>query len=288
MQIKSLVPTDAGRSNSSCIFLKKLLTMRKNTLKTLIIVLIIMNGCSKDPDMTPMDCAVDGPQLVLVSKTDTNCNLSEGFISVAATGGGEGVYMYSLDGKTYQSSGEFSGLAASNYTVYVKSGNGCTSTLDVQIANINGLNIDVATTDAGCKTSEGSITINGTGGVTPYQFKLNNGPFQTDAFFNGLSIGTYTITAVDANNCQQTQTVAISSGVSFSQTIKDIINTNCAISRCHGGTQSPDFRVFDNIKANAQKIKSLTASGTMPKEGSLTQEEINLIGCWVDDGALNN
>jgi hypothetical protein len=26
----------------------------------------------------------------------------------------------------------------------------------------------------------------------------------------------------------------------------------------------------------------------MPKQGSLTQDEIDAIVCWVDDGALNN
>jgi len=35
-------------------------------------------------------------------------------------------------------------------------------------------------------------------------------------------------------------------------------------------------------------MKARTQSRNMPKEGTLTQAEIDAIGCWVDDGALNN
>jgi hypothetical protein len=65
---------------------------------------------------------------------------------------------------------------------------------------------------------------------------------------------------------------------------------SCAISGCHDGSVSslPNFSNLSVIQANASMIKSRTQSGNMPKTGSLTQNQIDLIACWVDDGALDN
>jgi uncharacterized membrane protein len=44
------------------------------------------------------------------------------------------------------------------------------------------------------------------------------------------------------------------------------------------------------LKNLAASVKLRTANKSMPPSGSsqLTQSQIDLIGCWVDDGALNN
>lgn len=81
--------------------------------------------------------------------------------------------------------------------------------------------------------------------------------------------------------------VPCATDISFSATIRPIIDNNCI--QCHNGTVHPfDFRIFDIVHNNAPTIKELTQARIMPKEGSLTSEEIALIGCWVDNGALNN
>lgn len=75
--------------------------------------------------------------------------------------------------------------------------------------------------------------------------------------------------------------------VSYSNTIRPLIDQKCG--NCHlDGSQAPDLTNYETIKANASKIKSLTQSGIMPKEGSLTQTQKDAIACWVDNGALNN
>ncbi|MBC9797973.1 hypothetical protein [Sinomicrobium weinanense] len=76
-------------------------------------------------------------------------------------------------------------------------------------------------------------------------------------------------------------------GISFSTTVRPIIDNNCI--QCHNGSVHPlDFRNFSTVKDNAEKIRELTEAGIMPKQGSLTSEEIALIGCWVDNGAADN
>ena len=64
---------------------------------------------------------------------------------------------------------------------------------------------------------------------------------------------------------------------------------NCAVSGCHNGTQFPDFRSLSNIQQNKDQIRQRTQTGNMPPNGrSLTQQQIDLIACWIDDGALDN
>jgi len=79
------------------------------------------------------------------------------------------------------------------------------------------------------------------------------------------------------------------STVTFSSVIQPIINTSCAITGCHvPGTGRANFLNFNEIQNNAAGIKSRTQSRDMPRIGSLTQLQIDQIGCWVDEGALNN
>ena len=81
-------------------------------------------------------------------------------------------------------------------------------------------------------------------------------------------------------------------GISYTQTIEPIIETNCAVSGCHvTGQQRPTLETYEQIAANADRITFRTSNGTMPPSSSgkvLTQSEIDAINCWVDDGAQEN
>ncbi|WP_081740532.1 c-type cytochrome [Aquimarina pacifica] len=74
--------------------------------------------------------------------------------------------------------------------------------------------------------------------------------------------------------------------ISFSDDVKSIIDTNCI--GCHGGSRFPDLRTYENISINAQNIRGQVVSRRMPQGGSLTNDEIELIKCWIDSGALDN
>jgi subtilisin-like proprotein convertase family protein/photosystem II stability/assembly factor-like uncharacterized protein len=74
---------------------------------------------------------------------------------------------------------------------------------------------------AACSTpNSGSITITATGGLAPYQYRLNAGPFQNSNVFSGLAAGTYTITIKDAYCGLLTKTVTIA------LTDDQVLNTN--------------------------------------------------------------
>jgi hypothetical protein len=64
---------------------------------------------------------------------------------------------------------------------------------------------------------------------------------------------------------------------------------NCATTGCHNGvSRSNDFREYTSAKTFANSIKSKTQDRSMPFDGTLTQDQIDLIACWVDDGAVLN
>jgi len=78
-------------------------------------------------------------------------------------------------------------------------------------------------------------------------------------------------------------------GVSWSSSVSLIISSSCAISGCHvPGTGRPNFLDPATVQANAAEIKTRTGNRTMPQIGSLTDDQIGQIACWVDDGAVIN
>lgn len=78
----------------------------------------------------------------------------------------------------------------------------------------------------------------------------------------------------------------------FSANIAPILETKCALGAACHGEGSPNgvgpLLTYTHAKSGAARIKAAVMSGAMPKNGSLTQAQINSIRCWVDNGAPNN
>lgn len=91
-----------------------------------------------------------------------------------------------------------------------------------------------------------------------------------------------------ANTCAETYT--------FSEDVKPIIETKCAISGCHNGDMGPDLNwtTFEQFHKRAESglVKYRVTNHIMPpaesQAGPLSEEQINAIACWADQGALNN
>lgn len=74
--------------------------------------------------------------------------------------------------------------------------------------------------------------------------------------------------------------------ISFAQDVNPIMVASCL--ECHSGTRFPDLRTHDNINSNATIIKSEVVTRSMPQGSTLSDEQIELISCWIDNGALDN
>jgi hypothetical protein len=263
--------------------------MRKVFLAVTVVVinLISWQGCMYETLPSPVNCDADPVILELVSVEDANCALKDGSAHLHASGG-TGIYSFSVGENETQGDSVFLNLAAGTYDFSVRDNNGCSATLPATVKNKDGVNLTYETTNAGCNNSNGTIVVNAMDGIPPYQFKMDDSAFSTDNNFTDLFPGNYTVAVSDATGCENSQAVRVKSGISYSASVAGIIQNNCQVSSCHDGTQFPDFRVFKNIHDNAAQIKVLTGDRSMPQEGTLTQAQINMIACWVDDGALNN
>jgi hypothetical protein len=261
----------------------------------LMIIFMIQMSCVYHDAVTNANCEASDLGLTIVSITDVStCGATDGSASVSATGGVAG-YTFNIDGGIYQNADSFTGLAAGTHTISVKDANGCVAT---QLTSINTLQstLEINTTvtgNSGCPTTNGSITITATGGTPPYEYKLNSSAFQSSNIFTSLAHGDYAITVSDASNCPASANVNVPrTGPSFAADIKPILTTKCAINGCHNGSQAPNLSSYANIKGNATLIKSRVTSKLMPPSnspaGSLSQDQINQITCWVNDGTPNN
>jgi len=151
------------------------------------------------------------------------------------------------------------------------------------------LKVDVVSqSDSDCSQDVGQVEVRAVGGDGVYQFKLDGGSFQTEVTFEGIAAGEHLVTVQDGMDCTASVSLTLKSGVVFDD-VQPIIATNCAISGCHDGTTNQvDLRPVANIKSRASSIKALTEDKSMPPDTastSLSDNDIQLIGCWVDDGA---
>ncbi len=84
-------------------------------------------------------------------------------------------------------------------------------------------------TDVACgSTASGSVTVEGSGGDSPYEYSLNGAPYQSPGTFENLSEGNYIVTIRDANNCTIDIAVTINTGSSdLEVSISDQANVAC-------------------------------------------------------------
>jgi hypothetical protein len=272
--------------------------MKRNTFLSRLAILAIScysTSCLYKELPTGFDCAQSDLGISLVSKQDaSSCKSIDGRIEMAATGG-LGAYDFSLGDGVYQTNPVFDRLAPGSYLVTVKDLNNCKKSVHVELAaaNSNLAASTSATPDDQCLSNNGSITVTPSGGVGPYELKIDNGTFAASTTFNNLSNGNHSIILRDHEDCERVLIVTVprgSTGISYTAEIVPIFNANCNFSGCHGaGTTGRDWTNFNDVKAKANDIKMRTANRSMPIGGNvLTADQIQKIGCWVDDGANQN
>jgi uncharacterized protein (DUF2141 family) len=145
------------------------------------------------------------PAPLLLSEFITNetCTDANGTIDLTATGGNSG-YQFSLNAGLSQSSTMFTGLSAGSYSATVVDAENCSTTintitvLDEPAPIINSLTL----INPLCYgSSDGSITVNITGGAPSINYAYNGGPIQSSNVLNNLPSGNYIVQVSDNNGC---------------------------------------------------------------------------------------
>ena len=165
--------------------------------------------------------------------SDATCSATtDGSVVLSGTGG-SGPYTYSLNGGSFQNSGNFSGLGPGTYAVNVLDALGCANLawLSFDVGDATDLAIDnINITPAVCGGSAGTITVTGSGGNTPYNYSIDGGTtWQPGNFFGSQTSGNYQVVLRDANLCTTAiHTITIDDETTLNFVVDSIDGVSCA------------------------------------------------------------
>lgn len=227
--------------------------------------------------------------LVSVSTTNSTCNNSSGSLSLSLFGssppftlsltdplGNTNVVVVSVYNYT------FNGLTSGTYTLNVTDGGPCIFTSAFTISNTYLYDISATTTATTCNNTDGSIGVFiSTGGTPPYTYELGGlsfGGILTSAFtFTNLSSGSYVVSVIDSNFCQQFLPVIVNS----SSNVDFVLSSNSPITGSTGVITTlitdgePPFTL--NWSSNVNGQTGTTITGLTAGTYSLTITDDN--GC---------
>lgn len=110
-------------------------------------------------------------------------------------------------------------------------------TVRVTAGSATNLTLTGTPTATNCSNNNGVVTLTASGGSTPYQYSLNNGPFQNSNVFSGLAQGTYSFVVKDAQGCTSNP-VSVTVGLQNNLTLT--VNGNATI--CRGASFTPSVQ----------------------------------------------
>jgi subtilisin-like proprotein convertase family protein len=207
--------------------------------------------------------------------SNETCGNGQGFIDIEV--GGTGPFTYSWSNSAL--SQDLVSLGSGIYTVTVTDGAACqlSETFTVSNDNVAPIAIDANVTDAFCSSSNGSVDVTVTAGITPFSFSWGTGDNTED--IANVAAGNYVVTITDGVNCQSAQTVVVgsqNSGLGF--TGLDINpefcgNNNGSITFFTGGTA--DDYYLDGVSLGIWQADNLSA-------GTYTVAISDNFGCYVD------
>ncbi|MES2554657.1 MAG: gliding motility-associated C-terminal domain-containing protein [Bacteroidota bacterium] len=156
------------------------------------------------------------PVIDLIDPVNATCNLANASITITASGG-TGAFDYSIDnGLNFVSTNAFTNLAAGSYDIVVSDQSGCEATGSIIITDspVPVIN-SIATVDPSCGNTDGSLTINASGGSGTLLYSADGGnTFVNGNQFTNLGAGLYTVVVQDNLGCevQQNATLTNQSG----------------------------------------------------------------------------
>ncbi|MDP5042583.1 MAG: T9SS type A sorting domain-containing protein [Crocinitomicaceae bacterium] len=178
----------------------------------------------------------------IVQTTTIACAGSQTANLVVTPSGGTAPYSYSIDNGADQASNTFNNLGAGTYTIGVIDANGCFTTLTYIVTQPSPLSVNMIPTMISCNgANDGALNCQVSGGTSPYLYAINGGAVTSSAVFSNLPAGSYTLTAIDANGCQQGFTSTITEPTAISLTASTTVSNgnDGTISLSASGGNSP-------------------------------------------------
>jgi hypothetical protein len=139
-----------------------------------------------------------------VISVEPDCG-ENGQISVAQSA----ALAFSLNGGPWQSQPWFGGLAPGTYQLSLQFPGDCLLDTAIVLPALPAVSDTLLLLlNAGCHDG-GQLTVSASAGTPPYQFQLDNGPWQSNGNFYDLPAGTYLLTVRDARGCTHQATYPI-------------------------------------------------------------------------------
>lgn len=176
-------------------------------LKPVLLELVTEKGCAISEIITVeiLCCDVFFENEVLLTPPDCNGD-SNGSAQVNINEPGNFTFVWS-DGQTTSTA---TGLSAGIYTVTVANEEVCSMVLTIVLDEPEPIDLSANMTMASCDMGmDGTVTVNALGGVPPYLYSWQGGTFSGQNAWNNLGIGSYMVTARDANGCENSITIEV-------------------------------------------------------------------------------
>ncbi len=170
---------------------------------------------------------ISEPQQLISTVTtgDVSCNgKSDGSASVNIIGG-TGPYSYAWNPSGI-SLPNLNNLIAGSYSATITDSHGCTTFSQGIVNEPSAITVTNNTINTVCGQSQGSATLQVSGGNPPYNYLWNPGGMSTPAI-NNLSAGSYTATITDSRQCSYSATIGISNFNGPIVNIASASNVNC-------------------------------------------------------------
>lgn len=264
-----------------------------------------VNGTSPDEntcnDTKTLTVTVGGGGGVSVSSTinaQPSCDSNSGQVTLEASGG-TAPFSYSLNNGTPQSSAVFSNLSAATYIYTITDNAGCSGSGSfILVPPANVVASVTQTTQIACNGFQtGVINVSASGGQSAYSYSIDGSTYQSSSAFNGLSAGTYTVYAKDANGCIGEATITLTQPTPITlNAIPTMItcfgNNDGSISvNVSGGTPNYINTInssngsFTNLGAGSYNITTTDANGCIQTFSTTITEPNSLVASGISIGA---
>ncbi|MBI3509535.1 MAG: gliding motility-associated C-terminal domain-containing protein [Bacteroidetes bacterium] len=180
------------------------------------------NGC------TDTSASVVNPWNTLtaaITSSNPGCNTSCNGTATVNITSGTAPFTFQWSDPIAQTTQTATGLCAGTYSVIVNDAGGCSNTLTVTLVAPSAITINPSITPTTCGQCNGSVTLNASGGTSPYTYLWSNGaPTST---VNSLCSGVYNVTVTDATGCSVTFTITVTSSGGPTITSSSLNNASC-------------------------------------------------------------
>jgi len=275
---------------------------------------LVVDGASASAMGTFTISVADDPSFsfsVDAEGTDVSCNGADDGEAIVTPLGGTSPYDFQWS--TNDTTQMIDSLSTGSYSVTVTDATGCQASDTTTITEPAPLTTTISKTDVTCSgASNGSASVDVSGGTTPYSYEWNTTPTQTSDSAISLNPGNYIVTVTDANGCRISDSITVNTVAAIDISVQQQNNVSCKgeadgnITISVSGGNTP----YDYVWSNGDSTASISNLGpgtysvtvfdqdecsqdtsltiTEPDSLALSLEKIENVACKGDEtGAID-